>query len=667
MYSYYDGAAGNGGDGANGGDGGDGGTGGQAGISGGGGGGGNAYGGSIYLSGGQLNIGAATVYSGNLQAGAGGAGAPFAMGGSGGDDGGAGDGGQGGKGGYGEPGLGTDAAIGQDGNDGTDGSEGDAGPDGASTGFGLDGPAGNVAGSGLYRTGGIVTTSQPATHAAIVTPPPGTVATNTPFTIEVDAQDANNDVDPTYNGLVTISLGNNPGGGALTGTLIMNAVNGVATFSTLALSKPGNGYTLNVAAAGISSTATGSFNADPSPEVAEVLVSGTTWTSAFLNGVKLAGEGNGIGYEIPAGASQAKTLPWPNINQVEIVFSEAVTVTQASLALSGLGGTYATTGFSYNATTFTGTWTLAHAIGTDRLNINLASTGAAAVTDTHGIALDGEWTNGAHAYPSGNGVAGGDFNFAFNVLPADANQDGIVNGQDLALISSSWLSAGPAGDINADHIVNGQDLALVSSQWLATLPGVGAAIASTSSTGSQTAAALVTGHSQPVADASSEPTTSAITLPAVSVAAVITNPAAPSVATDSAVGVSDTALSPADDSLAAVTPIKIGAASAASSLLTELPTATTASTATAERLASFISSATSATGTTPVETSTAGKSVGSSRVLSAWSAVTNHSGGTAGDANQAAASLAALAKAQSWTIDDDLLDTLVAARRAPSG
>ena len=32
------------------------------------------------------------------------------------------------------------------------------------------------------------------------------------FTIEVDAEDANNDVDPTYDGLITLSLGNNPGG-----------------------------------------------------------------------------------------------------------------------------------------------------------------------------------------------------------------------------------------------------------------------------------------------------------------------------------------------------------------------------------------------------------------------------------------------------------------------
>jgi hypothetical protein len=48
------------------------------------------------------------------------------------------------------------------------------------------------------------------------------------------------------------------------------------------------------------------------------------------------------------------------------------------------------------------------------------------------------------------------------------NNDGIVNSQDLALISSNWLQTGPnaTGDLNGDGIVNAQDLALVSSNWL---------------------------------------------------------------------------------------------------------------------------------------------------------------------------------------------------------
>lgn len=59
------------------------------------------------------------------------------------------------------------------------------------------------------------------------------------------------------------------------------------------------------------------------------------------------------------------------------------------------------------------------------------------------------------------------------VISGDVNADGIVNSQDLALMSSAWLQTGsgfapiPQADANGDGIVNSQDIALVSSNWLA--------------------------------------------------------------------------------------------------------------------------------------------------------------------------------------------------------
>jgi hypothetical protein len=58
-------------------------------------------------------------------------------------------------------------------------------------------------------------------------------------------------------------------------------------------------------------------------------------------------------------------------------------------------------------------------------------------------------------------------------LNGDINLDGIVNAQDLAAVSSNWLSNSPQGDVNADGIVNAQDLAVISSNWLATDPSAG--------------------------------------------------------------------------------------------------------------------------------------------------------------------------------------------------
>jgi hypothetical protein len=63
-----------------------------------------------------------------------------------------------------------------------------------------------------------------------------------------------------------------------------------------------------------------------------------------------------------------------------------------------------------------------------------------------------------------------------NIAPGDSNFDGVVNGQDLALVSSNWLQSNAAhlgtGDVNGDGIVNGQDLALISSNWLQTTPAL---------------------------------------------------------------------------------------------------------------------------------------------------------------------------------------------------
>jgi hypothetical protein len=237
-------------------------------------------------------------------------------------------------------------------------------------------------------------------------------------------------------------------------------------------------------------TANGGHNLDPvpktmtidviaPPQVTQVLVDGSAWSTSFLAALQNAGKGNG-GYAIPVGsAAQLQALPWSNLNQIRIVFNENVDVDEDSLTVTGVTGSYSFTGFSYSSTTFTAIWTLATPLGAEKLTIDLQSSGPNAVTDTTGHALDGEWSNQTSSYPSGNGQPGGDFQFAFNVLPGDVNGDGIVNGQDLALVSSTWLSTLPSADLNGDGIVNAQDLGSVSSNWLATLPagggGMGAA------------------------------------------------------------------------------------------------------------------------------------------------------------------------------------------------
>ena len=155
------------------------------------------------------------------------------------------------------------------------------------------------------------------------------------------------------------------------------------------------------------------------PEVTKVAVSGSSWTSNSLAG----------GYAIPVGSgTQLTTLPWGNINQIEITFSKNVTVDQSDLLLTGVnvpsynvsGGT-----FSYNPSTFTATWTLPQPIGPDKLMLALNANESDPIKDAAGNRLDGEWTNptsttatGTSTYPSGNGLAGGDFHFRSTCFPA---------------------------------------------------------------------------------------------------------------------------------------------------------------------------------------------------------------------------------------------------------
>jgi hypothetical protein len=73
-------------------------------------------------------------------------------------------------------------------------------------------------------------------------------------------------------------------------------------------------------------------------------------------------------------------------------------------------------------------------------------------------------------------------------LSGDVNQDGTVNGLDIALVASDWLNTGsdPA-DANGDGVVNGLDIAMIASQWLQSLSSGGGGGAS--GTGSSSAVA----------------------------------------------------------------------------------------------------------------------------------------------------------------------------------
>ena len=78
-------------------------------------------------------------------------------------------------------------------------------------------------------------------------------------------------------------------------------------------------------------TANASILVDAPPTVVGALVSGTAWTPGFLSILDSAGVGSSAaadqGFELASGANQLiTTLPWSNVNQISIAFSEPVNV-----------------------------------------------------------------------------------------------------------------------------------------------------------------------------------------------------------------------------------------------------------------------------------------------------------------------------------------------------
>jgi hypothetical protein len=62
--------------------------------------------------------------------------------------------------------------------------------------------------------------------------------------VKVRAEDSDGNLVSIFDGDVTLTIEDNPGGGALSGTTTVQAQNGVATFSNLSIDEPGTGYTL---------------------------------------------------------------------------------------------------------------------------------------------------------------------------------------------------------------------------------------------------------------------------------------------------------------------------------------------------------------------------------------------------------------------------------------
>jgi hypothetical protein len=194
------------------------------------------------------------------------------------------------------------------------------------------------------------------------------------------------------------------------------------------------------------------------PRVMNVTISGSNSTHAPFSFEELAGSGE-----------QLRTVPVGGADTVSITFSEDVNVVASNLRLVGLRTTNVPTlaEFTYDMFTMTATWRFDDLVTNDHYLIALSD----AVTDIEGNRLDGEWVNPLNVrtvnaavseFPSGNGQAGGHFNFVVTLLAGDANVDNLVNGADYSIWSSNYGFQGifGDGDFDGDGTVGTADILL---------------------------------------------------------------------------------------------------------------------------------------------------------------------------------------------------------------
>jgi len=143
-----------------------------------------------------------------------------------------------------------------------------------------EGPDGNVwfADRGNGSIGVVMLDQTTNLHLAITQQPPASVTAGSGFGLTVQAEDSSGNLVTTFNGTVTVGLGQNPGGGTLGGTLVVAATGGMATFSGLTLTQVASGYTLYVSASGPISTTTTPFNVVSSSTSTALAAPSTTTT-----------------------------------------------------------------------------------------------------------------------------------------------------------------------------------------------------------------------------------------------------------------------------------------------------------------------------------------------------------------------------------------------------
>lgn len=157
--------------------------------------------------------------------------------------------------------------------------------------------------------------------------------------------------------------------------------------------------------------------------------------------------------------NEIRTVPWPNIDQIEIRFTEDVIVDRDGFQLMMDESVLPILDFEYVAATQIATWTFAEPLSDGLFSAILRDS----VHDPFGNPLDGEWPGGSATLPSGDGIPGGDFSFFFRVLTGDVDGNGFVNVDDIDSFAAALITQDRNFDLDGSGTIDRDDVQVLLS------------------------------------------------------------------------------------------------------------------------------------------------------------------------------------------------------------
>ena len=206
------------------------------------------------------------------------------------------------------------------------------------TGYTLTASASGLTGatSGVFDIGAILPASQ---LAFSIQPADGIAGDPLSPAVQIEVRNASGERVTTSRDAVTLAFAANPGAGSLSGTKTVNAINGIASFTGLAINKAAGGYTLAASSGSLTASTSTAFTITPAAAAK------LRFTSQPANAKGNVAQAGGISAAIADAFDNTVTTATSNVTLSlgaspwrSIVSGGGGTVTATSLTVAAVGG-----------------------------------------------------------------------------------------------------------------------------------------------------------------------------------------------------------------------------------------------------------------------------------------------------------------------------------------